>query len=149
LLTAILKRKINLASKNHQFILSSIVRKMKLNGYEIIAYDGDYSKIEDIKLEIPFKILRHRPDVIGISLDKTKIYIGEAKTKSDLRSERTKEEFEDFALIGDEIDQNVKLIIGIPKSANLLLYRIIVELGLQENDNIDYILVPEDLLSNA
>ena len=135
-----------MASKNHQFILSMIVRKMKLEKYEIIAYDGDYSRIENLNLKIPFQILRHRPDVIGISVDKTKICIGEAKTTSDLRSERTKEEFVDFASMEDK---NVKLIIGVPKSSSFLLHKIIGELKLYCNKNIDYLLVPEDLFPNV
>lgn len=138
-----------MASKIHQFILSLIVRKMKLEGYEIIAYDGDYSKIENMALKIPFKIMRHRPDIIGISLDKSKICIGEAKTDSDLRSDRTKEEFVDFASIGDTIGKSIKLIIGIPKSSNLLLFKIINELKLQNKNNIEYIIVPEELFANA
>ncbi len=122
---------------------------MKLEGYEIIAYDGDYSKIENMALKIPFKIMRHRPDIIGISLDKSKICIGEAKTDSDLRSDRTKEEFVDFASIGDTIGKSIKLIIGIPKSSNLLLFKIINELKLQNKNNIEYIIVPEELFANA
>lgn len=54
-----------MASKVHQFILSLIVRKMKAEGYEIVAYDGDYSKIENMALKIPFKIMRHRPDKLA------------------------------------------------------------------------------------
>lgn len=135
-----------MASKNHQFILSMIVRKMKLEKYEIIAYDGDYSRIENLNLKIPFQILRHRPDVIGISVDKTKICIGEAKTTSDLRSERTKEEFVDFASMEDK---NVKLIIGVPKSSSFLLQKVIGELKLYYNKNIDYLLVPEELFPNV
>ena len=138
-----------MASRIHQFILSLIVRKMKLERYEIIAYDGDYSKIENMALKIPFKIMRHRPDVIGISLDKSKICIGEAKTNSDLCSDRTKEEFIDFASIGDAIGKSTKLIIGVPKSSNFLLFKIINELKLQNNNNIEYIIVPEELFANA
>ena len=138
-----------MASKIHQFILSLIVRKMKLDVYEIIAYDGDYSKIENMALKIPFKIMRHRPDIIGISLDKSKICIGEVKTNSDLRSGRTKEEFVDFASIGDAVGKSIKLIIGAPKSSNHLLFKIITELKLQNNNNIEYIIVPEELFANA
>ncbi len=148
LLPDILKRIYSVPSKIHQFIMFAIARKMRLEGYEIIAYDGDYSKIENIDLKIPFRIIRHRPDLIGISLDKSKICIGEAKTSSDLRSERTKEEFVDFASIGNEIGTYVKLIIGIPKSSNFLLLKLIDELKLKDK-NFDYILVPEELFPNA
>lgn len=138
-----------MASKIHQFILSLIVRKMKEKGYEIIAYDGDYSKIENQDLKIPFKIIRHKPDVIGITPDKSQICIGEAKTKRDLYSERTRNEFLDFSSIDEEIGKSVKLIIGVPKSSNFLLLKIINELNLQGNKNIDYIIVPEELFPNA
>ncbi len=104
---------------------------MKLEGYEIVAFDGDYSKIENIALKIPFRIMRHRPDIIGISLDKSRLCIGEAKTGSDLSSERTREEFIDFTSIGEEIDCDTKLIIGIPKSSNSLLIKIVKELKLK------------------
>lgn len=137
------------ASKIHQFILALIVRKMKSEGYEIIAYDGNYSKIENMALRIPFTIIRHRPDLIGISLDKSKICIGEAKTNSDLRSDRTKEEFVDFASIGDVIGKNIKLIIGVPKNSNLILFKIIKELKLQNNKNIEFLIVPEELFSDG
>lgn len=138
-----------MASKLHQFIMSLIVRKMKLEGYEIIAYDGDYTQIENMDLKIPFRIMRHRPDIIGISYDKSNICIGEAKTSSDLHSERTKEEILDYSSIRVDIDRSVKLIIGIPKSSNLLLLKLIYELKLMNNKNIECLLVPENLFTNA
>lgn len=122
---------------------------MKLEGYEIIAYDGDYSRIENSNLSTPFKILRHRPDIIGLSPDRSKICIGEAKTHDDIRSKRTKEEFVDFARIGEEIKMDAKLIIGVPKSSCSLLYKVMNELQLNWGKNIECILVPEDLFPNA
>ncbi|MCQ6962436.1 hypothetical protein [Methanolobus chelungpuianus] len=138
-----------MASHTHQRILSLIVKKMIHEGYEIVAFDGDYTTLEKIPVNIPFKVLRHRPDVIGITRDMSKLCIGEAKTSSDLRSTRTKEEFIDFALIGDHVYKEVNLIIGAPLSSKKVLFKVIENLNLSSNKNIQYLFVPEALLSNV
>lgn len=136
-----------MASKAHQFIASCIVRKMREEGYDVIAFEGDYTKIGDIRYRIPFSIKKHRPDIIGISKDKSRICIGEAKTFEDLLSKRTKEELSDFANIKIE-DLKCKLIIGVPKSSESLLKQILQNIEIYENPNISYLLIPEELFPN-
>src|SRR3990167_8658971 len=102
-----------MASKAHQFIADLVARKMYQEGYEVVGFEGENST-EIIKLKLPPKILRHRPDLIGIK-DQS-IAIGEAKTVNDFTS-RTKEQLLDFTDSKDwQEGINRKVYFGIPMS---------------------------------
>jgi hypothetical protein len=134
-------------SQAHQFLAMCIVRKIREKGYEVVALDGDYTKVSDIPFKIPPKVMRHRPDIIGVRIGDMRVCIGEAKTKSDLSSERTKEQFMDYAkVILDESKPKCELMIAIPKSAEDILIKLLKRLDICENDNIFYLTVPELLL---
>jgi hypothetical protein len=99
----------------------------------------------DKKFKLPPKIVRHRPDVIGVN-DKGFICIGEAKTKGDIFNNRTRAELFDFSnYVFNE--QKCLLIIGIPKSSKDDLYKILNELGIQSYDNIEILLIPDEIIN--
>lgn len=135
-----------MASKAHQKIIGIIVRKMRQKEYEIVSFDGQEKVILDINLHIPPKIIRHRPDIIGINLANNKLCIGEAKTRSDLATRRTQEQFLDFSDALSKVDTSAELIIGIPKSAESDLVQLLQKLNLLKKPNVSYVWIPDELL---
>ena len=134
-----------MASRQHQFIVGLINRKIREYGYTIAFIDGHVLGAFDKKFKLPPKIVRHRPDVIGIN-DKGFICIGEAKTKDDILNNRTRAEFFDFSnYVFNE--QECMLIIGIPKSSKDNLYRVLTELGIQNYKNIEILLIPDEIIN--
>jgi Holliday junction resolvase len=118
---------------------------MKDLKYNIVALDADNNKIDTKKIEIPtpFKIIRHRPDVIGVN--NKNICIGEAKTKTDLSNSRTKEQIKDWVDLTKNKKIKCKLIIAIPQSAEESLNKIFFELNIMKNKNISCLTIPEVL----
>ena len=117
-----------MVSSVHQFILTLVARKMREIGFEPIAYDGDYNNLGLHKLNIPPKIINHRPDIMGINL-RNEFCIGEVKTANDIFSIRTKNQFVDFLQFGN-------LIIGIPNNAKEILISRLKSLNILFNKNI-------------
>lgn len=135
-----------MASKAHQFLVTCIVRKMREKGYEVVAFDGDYTKVSDIPFKMPPKVMRHRPDILGMNVQDTRLCIGEAKTLNDLTSTRTKEQLEDYAnVILEESKPKCELIVAIPKSAEDTLISMLNSLGINASDNVSYLTVSEVL----
>jgi len=133
-----------MASKKHLFIISCLARKMREKGYEIVAFDGKWQNIGLVKLKMPFQITRHRPDIIGIKPNTSKVCVGEGKTSNDLHTQRTKEQIKDFADA-----EGCELIIGAPKSCEKKLLDLLSEMKLEQKKNISYILIPEELMPNG
>ena len=133
-----------MASEKHDFIVSAIVRKIRQDGFRVAYLDGKYQDIDTEKFGIPPKIINHKPDVIG---EKESIFfcIGEAKTKNDLLAERTKNQIIDFLTIV-RLNSGNKLVIGIPLNAKEDLEKLLIELGLVGQKQIEVIYVPEELL---
>jgi hypothetical protein len=127
-----------MASSAHQFMLTLVAKKMRTMGFEPIAYDGDYSQIGTHKLNIPPTIKHHRPDVVGIN-EKEEFCIGEVKTEDDILSQRSKNQFVDFA-------ENGHLIIGIPRNGKQSLCNELKKLNLLFNMNVTLVTVPEELI---
>lgn len=137
-------------SKMHQMLIDLIGRKMHDKGYIPVAYDGKNYSLHGENVPIPMKIGRHRPDVIGINIETKVLCIGEAKTASDLSSERTREQFSDYAnIIGFTSGQKFELIIGIPLRAESALLKLMSDLSLNGIKNVSYILLPEELIENG
>ncbi|MDR2595698.1 MAG: hypothetical protein LBC76_00100 [Treponema sp.] len=134
-----------MAGKQHQFIIGLINKKILEYGFTIVFIDGHVSGAFDKKYNLPPKILRHRPDVIGIN-NKGCICIGEAKTKNDIFNIRTKEELFDFS--NYKFNGNAcLLIIGIPKSSQNDLDKLLSELCIQNNDNIEILSIPDEIIN--
>lgn len=131
-----------MASKKHDFIVASISRKIRDLGFNITYIEGEYVNISIIKHPIPPKIINHRPDIVGEN--STGNYcIGEAKTKNDLKSERTKQQFVDFLDVVNLYDGNF-LIIGIPLSAEKNLNHLMGRLNMKSK-SIIILKIPDDL----
>lgn len=131
----------------HQMLVDLIGRKMQEKGYVPVAFDGRNYVIHGEQVRIPPRIGRHRPDTIGINIETKVLCIGEAKTASDLLSERTKEQFLDYAnIIGFTSGQKFELIIGIPMRAENALLKLMSSLSLNGLRNVSYILLPEELV---
>jgi len=133
-----------MAGKAHNFIVSAIVRKVRQEGFRVIYLDGEYKDIGMIKLEIPPKIIRHKPDIVGEKENKA-FCIGEAKTKDDIPSERTKNQITDFMSIV-ELDSENKLVIGIPSNAREDLEKLLLKLEFTNHKQIEILYIPEELL---
>jgi len=133
-----------MASKTHNFIVSAIVRKVRQEGFRVIYLDGEYKDIGMIKLEIPPKIIRHKPDIVGEKENKA-FCIGEAKTKNDISSERTKNQITDFMSIV-ELDSENKLVIGVPSNTKEDLEKLLFKLGFLNHKQVEMLCIPEKLL---
>jgi hypothetical protein len=130
-------------------LIGLIGRKMYEKGYLPVAFDGKNYVLRGENVHIPPKIGRHRPDIIGINLKTKVLCIGEAKTASDLSSERTREQFSDYAnIMGATSKQRFELIIGIPKNAESALLKLVSNLELNKFPNVSYIVLPEELVEN-
>lgn len=133
-----------MASERHNFIVSAIARKMRSFGFEIIYLDGKPQDIGTKMFDIPPRIINHRPDIVG---EKDNMYfcIGEAKTQSDIHSERTKNQIIDFLALVRQNSGN-KLILGVPLEAKDDLDKLLVKLGVVNLEQIDFVYIPEILL---
>lgn len=135
-----------MASKAHQFIANMISIKMRQLGYEVVAFDGKHIYLSDIKISTPPCIKRHRPDLLGYYSIKKRLCIGEAKTRNDLDSIRTFEQFEDYATLITNTDKKVYFIIGIPLSGLERVGEILKTIGLKSHKNITILKIPDRLL---
>jgi hypothetical protein len=132
-----------MASQKHDFIVASISRKVRELGFDITFVDGEYVNISLIKHPIPPKIVNHKPDIIGENRIGN-YCIGEAKTKNDLKSKRTKQQLIDFSEFVNLYAGNF-FIIGIPLSAENELNQLIEKLNLN-NQSIIILRIPDNLL---
>jgi len=135
-----------MAGNRHQFILGLVIKKMREGGATISAVDGAYAGLFGEKIPLPPTILRHRPDAVGVKQD-GRICIGEAKTESDIANNRIYEQLHDFATI--ELNGKIcEVIVGIPKSSEDVFNRSLKRVGLQGNDNIHVLCVPDELIND-
>jgi hypothetical protein len=133
-----------MASEQHDFILSMIARKIQTYGFSIVNYDGKTQNTCQHKFDIPPQIIHHKPDIIG-EKEGNILCIGEAKTKNDIFTKRTKNQIIDFLYIVGLHPQN-RLIIGVPTSALSDLYSVLRKLGVDKNIQLEIIHIPEALL---
>jgi len=133
-----------MASEKHDFIVSAIVRKTRQDGFRVIYLDGKYQDIDIKKFDIPPKIINHKPDIVG-EKESVLFCVGEAKTKNDIFSERTKNQITDFFAIV-RLNSGNRLVIGIPLNAKEDLEKLLIGLGLVNQKQIEIIYIPEELL---
>ncbi len=133
-----------MASEKHDFIVSAIVRRIRQDGFKVIYLDGKYQDIDMKELDIPPKIVNHKPDVIG-GRESMSFCIGEAKTENDLFTRRTKNQIIDFLAVV-RLNSESKLVIGIPLNAKRDLEKLLRELRVVNQKQIETIYVPEELL---
>jgi len=137
-------------TKLHQMIVGLIGRKIHEKGYTIVAFDGKEYMFDGQILNVPIQIKRHRPDIVGLKFETKEVCVGEAKTREDLFSKRTKEQLLDYSTTrGMSKGKHIEIIIGIPKSAEEDLKKLLHRLNLFEKDFISYIWLPEELVDNG
>jgi hypothetical protein len=135
-----------MATKQHQFILGLVIRKMKQEGFSIFNVDGYCAGSFGSKLPIPKTITRHRPDALGIRDDGT-ICIGEAKTEHDVSNKRTYEQLQDFV----EVQLNghpCEIFLGIPKSRSEQFRKMLRKLSLHSKDQLHVLYIPNELIDD-
>lgn len=134
-----------MASKAHQVIAALVARKMREEGYEVVMFEGKEVYVSDIKLKMPPKIKKHRPDLVGYNLFSKDICIGEAKTSHDLSTLRTRNQIKDFSGIVLHSNRKVKFFIGVPTSGLDKLKKMLDNYGIQK-EGVVIINVPDRLL---
>ena len=122
-----------MSNKEHERLVKGLIDYFDSNGFKIVSADyGDFEKCESIG--------SHQPDVIAYHMDNDTYHIGEAKTCDDLESEKTREQFEDFAnAVINKVGLERKYIpfcIAVPKDCMKKLEQVIEEYGLSLNGNI-------------
>lgn len=132
-----------MASHKHDFIVASISRKIRELGFDITYIDGLQVNITTSKLFLPPKIINHKPDIVGENRIGN-YCIGEAKTRNDLKSKRTKQQLLDFSEFVNLYTGNY-LIVGIPLSAENELNQLLIKLNLRGGSTI-ILRIPDALL---
>ena len=127
-----------MASIQHQFIIDCIIRKMRYLAFEPICFDGKSIVVDSLK--IPPKVIRHRPDIIGVN-KYNELCIGEAKTANDIHSKRTKEQIIDYNKAG------FLTVIACPKSCFLELSSLISK-TIPKSGMISILKIPDELIPN-
>ena len=118
---------------------------MREEGVDISGIDGNYAGLFGEKIQLPPQILRHRPDVVGTKKD-GQVFIGEVKTENDIANNRTYEQLQDFSSI--ELNgKKCEVFIGIPKSAEGILNKVLEKTGLKNIDNIHILCVPDEIIN--
>jgi hypothetical protein len=131
-------------------LVGLIGRKMREKGYEIVAFDGNEYCFDGRKLNVPTQVRRHRPDIVGFKFETKEVCVGEAKTREDLFSERTKEQLLDYSTTrGLSTGEHIEILLGIPESAREDLMGLLQRLNLSGKKFISYIWLPEELAENG
>jgi hypothetical protein len=133
-----------MASKKHQFLLGLLLKKARLSDYQIFFLEGRFLGSECTN-PIPPRILRHRPDALGISV-LGRVCICDAKTESDINNARTKEQLVDFT----KVELNglpCEVFIAIPSNAETKLNFVMKELGLLNYPHLQILRVPEEIIN--
>lgn len=133
-------------SKLHQMLVGLIGRKMRESGYEIVAFHGNEYLFDGKSLNTPPTIMRHKPDLLGINIETQRLCIGEAKTRDDLHTSRTKEQLLDYSRMVCSSGESAEVIVGVPKAAQNEYLDLLRELRLDNNKDFKYVFLPEELV---
>jgi hypothetical protein len=134
-----------MAGRRHQFILGLVIRQMRGHGFSVFYADGKFAGGFGQETPIPPQIMRHRPDAVGISHEGV-LCIGEAKTETDIQTNRTREQVQDFTAFSFN-GQPCQVIIGVPKSAEEATRRMLVRLSIEGRPNLQILYVPEEIIN--
>lgn len=134
------------ASKEHDLITAMIARYIQQRGYELVALDCSLDWLFGNSFRLPPSIIIHRPDVLGVRDQTPFVCIGEAKTRSDIHSTRTRQQLKGFALASaGKTPAPCEVVVGIPSDCQTILNNLINSLGIAP-DRITVIAVPRPLL---
>ena len=129
----------------HQFILGLVVRQMRESGFRVFCVDGRFVGKLGEEVRIPPRILHHRPDALGLSLGGV-LCIGEAKTESDIGTRRTRRQIQDFVGL-DFNDQACQVILGVPRTSEEAVKRLLAQLDIAGSPNLHVLYVPEEIIN--
>ena len=134
-----------MAGKEHQFILGLVIKQMRQYGCEITHVDGKYRGKTKENTRVPPKVLRHRPDAMGIT-HAGQVCFGDAKTTGDICSSRTKSQLIDF--LSMELNGiPCAVFLGVPKGAKGDTLKMLDDINLLSNDRLFTIFVPEEIIN--
>jgi hypothetical protein len=134
------------ASKQHDLIAAMVARYIRSRNYDLVALECSLDWLFGESFRLPPAIVIHRPDVLGVRNRPPYICIGEAKTRSDIRSLRTRQQLRDFTLASaGRLPVACEVVVGIPSDCRATLNRLIKSLGIAA-DRITVIAVPRPLL---
>lgn len=132
-----------MAGRKHQFILGLVIRQLRTYGCSIKYAEGKF--IGDPIPKFPPKIINHRPDVVGITKD-GQVCIGEAKTESDIYSQRTQTQLIDFVNL--EINNMIcEVFIVVPKNSKTSFENLLKKLQINDRPNLHVLYVPEEIIN--
>lgn len=132
-----------MAGKRHQFIVGLLIKQMRYFGCRIKYVDGAF--LGGDKLNLPPNVLRHRPDILGVTSE-GQICIGEAKTEGDINTKHFREQIEDFTKLSLN-GMKCEVFFGIPSLAEQELEMVLKEMGLRDYDHLHILLVPEEIIN--
>lgn len=132
-----------LRSRVHDIIAALIVRKMGECGFLPVSADVEEVLFGEGRLPTTMRLGRQRPDIIGYRKEDDCVCIGEAKTTSDLRMKRTREQIEDYFGLN-----SVEVFIGIPDDGCQILSKVMAPLCTEMRGRFHVIRVPTGLLQN-
>ena len=119
-------------SPTHKKLVKALVEKFEKDGVKVT-----HAALAGYKA--PYKIGRHEPDIIAQD-SRGVLLIGEAKTKDDLDSETSKEQFIDFSnrvmASGQMENEKLSLHIIVEEEGYLELKRVLEKLRLNSKNNI-------------
>jgi hypothetical protein len=133
------------ASKQHQRILALVLRRMHELGFTVVACDGVTANLGNVATRIPARFGRHRPDAVGVREDGV-LCIGEAKTASDMRSTRTRDQMTDYLATVDE--EYACVVVGYPQSADASARKLLEEIGGTGAPQLTLLCVPDELVDD-
>ncbi len=134
------------ATKEHELIVAMVARYMRKRGYDLVAFDCSLSWLFGDSFRLPPAIVLHRPDVLGVRKEAPLVCIGEAKTRGDIRSARTRHQLKDFAEAkAGDAGMRCEVIVGIPADCKQALKQVLSSLGVPP-ERITVIPVPRPLL---
>jgi hypothetical protein len=133
-------------SKEHDLITAMVARYIERRGYELVALDTSLDWLFGDSFRLPPSIVVHRPDVLGVRDRTPFVCIGEAKTRKDIRSARTRQQLKDFVhASAGRAPASCEVVVGIPSDCQTMLNNLISSLGIAPN-RITVIAVPRPLL---
>lgn len=134
-----------MASREHQFIVGLVIKQMREYGCKITHIDGKYRGTQSEPVPIPPRVVRRRPDVLGITAQR-QVCIGEGKTTGDLPSPRTREQLCDFLELVLN-DMPCEVFFGVPKDGRGAFERLLKEMGLLHSARLHVLYVPSEIVN--
>lgn len=134
-----------MASASHQFIMGLVIKKMRDAGCRIVAVDGKYPGLLGEERPLPPQVVRHRPDIVGVR--DGKYCLGEAKTRDDATSRRTREQVDDF-VNAEVAGSRCEVYVGLPQSAQTDFERTLTQECLDRCENLHLIYVPDEIIND-